>query len=196
MKIRGSIWYKLKEIIFRYGEKWDALTPKEDEAINFAHNYINMEPARYVEGTSYPSSMYRIAASQSISQRLRSNIASDIDIELLEALKRYILPNDIIVYRGIFEDDFKNMIKNAKIIGNCDLYEKGLYSTSIVKGKQESKRAYQTRTFLPKGTNAVYLGDVNDEEKRYYEVLVQKGARLKIVSMDKSFINCILIGTD
>ena len=196
MKIRGSIWSKLKEIIFRYGEKWDALTPKEDEAINFAHNYINMEPARYEEGTSRPSSMYRIAASQPISQRLRSNIASDIDIELLEALKRYILPNDIIVYRGIFEDDFKNMIKNAKIIGNCDLYEKGLYSTSIVKGKQESKRAYQTRTFLPKGTNAVYLGDVNDEEKRYYEVLVQKGARLKIVSMDKSFINCILIGTD
>lgn len=196
MKVRGSFWYRFKEILLRYGEKWDALAPMESEAIRYAHMYINEEPERKLGGTLTLSPMYRIASSQQISQRLRSGTATDIDLELIEALKPYTLKNNIVVYRGVFEDDFNNMIVNAKEIGNCDLYEKGLYSTSIVKGKQESQRSYQLRTFLPKGTNAIYLGNVNYEEKAYYEVLVQKGAKLKIVSMDNSFINCILLSTD
>lgn len=196
MKIRGSIWYRIKESIYRYGEKWDALAPSEEEAVGYAHEYINKEPARYIENTSVFSPMYRIASSQPISQRLRSGYATSIDLELVEALKVYVLKNDIVVYRGVYEDDFKNMIENARGVLGCDLYEKGLFSTSIVRGKQESERAYQIRTFVPKGSNAVYLGDVNYEEKRYYEVLVQKGARLKIVSMDSNYINCLLLGTD
>ncbi len=35
----------------------------------------------------------------------------------------------------------------------------------------------------------------NNEESIYYEVVVQKGARLKVISID-DYINCELVGTD
>ena len=60
---------------------------------------------------------------------------------------------------------------------------------------QEIKREIRLRIFVPYGTNVIYLGNVNDEEERYYEVDVQYGAKLKIVSMDKTYINCVLIST-
>ena len=85
------------------------------------------------------------------------------------------------------------MVKNAKDVPDCDLYEKGFLCTSLVKG---CEYAYDTRLriFVPQGSNVVYLGNVNDEQENY-EVVVQKGAKLKILSKDQQYLNCLLIGT-
>ena len=84
------------------------------------------------------------------------------------------------------------MIKEA-INKNCDLYDVAFMSTSLF--KIEKKYPYYLRIFIPKGTCAYYVGDASDEGDNY-EVLVQKGARLKILSKDNQYFNCILLGTD
>ena len=71
------------------------------------------------------------------------------------------------------------------------LYEKSFLQTSLVKG-HESNSQYHLRIQVPAGTQAVYLGNVNDEQF-YYEVDIQHGAKLKIVSIDDEYINCILL---
>ena len=83
------------------------------------------------------------------------------------------------------------MQENAKNMKGVDLYEKSFLQTSLVKG-HESNSQYHLRIYVPKGTQAVYLGNVNDEQF-YYEVDIQHGAKLKVVSMDETYINCILL---
>ena len=63
--------------------------------------------------------------------------------------------------------------------------------TPLVKGK-ELDRVCKLRIHLPEGTHAYYAGNVNQEETLYYEVVVQKGTRLHILSKDKEYYNCIL----
>ena len=72
--------------------------------------------------------------------------------------------------------------------------EKAFLATSFVKG-HEINTKIKLRIYLPAGTHAVYMGDVNYEEKTYYEVTVQYDAELKIISIDKEYINCLLLKT-
>lgn len=194
---RGEImlkvgYYKLKEKIFRYGEKWDALAPCESEAIVFAHKNINKEPQK---DSSLCSVEYKLASSAvTINYELRNDEKSHDDFSK-ELQSKYFLKEDIVVYRGVSEIPYTKMKKAAKGIRGIDFLEKGFLNTSIVKGKQINY-ACQLRIFLPKGTCAFYVGDITGEEKLYYEVIVQKGAKLKILSMDNNFINCKLIGTN
>ena len=86
------------------------------------------------------------------------------------------------------------MIESAKGVKGIDLWEKGFLNTSIVRVKQIN-HDIQLRIYIPKGTPAFYVGNISGEEKIYYEVIVQIGARLKIVSIDHQYINCKLIRT-
>lgn len=76
-------------------------------------------------------------------------------------------------------------------MAGIDLYEKSFLQTSLVKG-HEIKSHYNLRIYTPEKTQAVYLGNVNDEQW-YYEVDLQHGAKLKIVSIDSEYINCRLV---
>jgi hypothetical protein len=188
-----NVWYyKLKEKIFRYGEKWDALAPCESEAIVFAHKNINKEPKK---GSPPYSVEYKLAMSaETINESLRSG-KKDFDDFSKELQSKYSLKEDIVVYRGVSEIPYTKMKKAAESIRGIDFLERGFLNTSIVKGKQINYDC-QLRIFLPKGTCSFYVGNITSEEKIYYEVIVQKGAKLKILSMDKNFINCKLIATD
>lgn len=182
-------FYKIKEKIFKYGEKWDALAPNENDAIEFAHKFINEEPK--ING--FTDTEYLLAMSgQSINDSLRSG--SKQFFYLAEDIKnKYMLKNNIVVYRGVSSVPYKAMINNAKMIKGVDYFERGFLNTSIVKGKHiESEK--QLRIFVPKGTTAFYVGNISNEEKIYYEVIIQMCARLKIISMDDQFINCVILG--
>ena len=76
----------------------------------------------------------------------------------------------------------------------CMILEKGFMQCSLVKGC-ESKCNYRLRIFVPKGSQVIYLGNVNNEQY-YYEVDIQTGAKLEIVSVDDRYINCKLLGTN
>ena len=65
--------------------------------------------------------------------------------------------------------------------------------TSLVKGC-ELQYTNKLRIYLPKGTSAVYKGDINYRQD-LYEVDIQHGAQLKIISIDSEYINCLLIKT-
>ena len=189
-----KVWYfKLKEKIFRYGEKWDALAPLENKAIVFAHKKINEEPQK--ESSTNLFMEHKLASSaQTINDNLRRD-ENYYDCFSKELQSKYSLKEDIVVYRGVSEEPYKKMKESAKNIKGVDFLEKGFLNTSIVKGKQINSE-YQLRIFLPKGTHAFYVGNITGEEKDYYEVIVQSGAKLRILSMDDVFINCKLIGTN
>lgn len=76
-----------------------------------------------------------------------------------------------------------------------DLYEKGFLYTSLTKATIPKRDCY-LRIFLPKGTCAFYSGNVNGEIEDYQEVVVQRGGKLKILSKDEKFINCLLLSTE
>lgn len=75
---------------------------------------------------------------------------------------------------------------------NIDLYDKGFLFTTLTKATLP-KKDYNLRILLPKGTNAFYSGDINDEEEVYQEIVVQCDAKLKIVSFGVKYINCLLV---
>ncbi len=86
------------------------------------------------------------------------------------------------------------MIQNAKSIKGVDFHEKGYMQCSLVKG-HESNYKTKFRIFVPAGSCVIYLGNVNDEQF-YYEVDIQNGARLKLISIDQDYINVKLISTE
>lgn len=189
--------YSIEEMVFRYGKKWDLISPLEKDAKEFANININSEPNRYKNGNSNEFTSEYILAKYSmiINDRLRKD---DLDYDIINVSKdiyKYRLKQDIVVYRGVHKNVMDTMIKSAKDYEGIDFCEKGFLNTSIVKGKEVNSR-FKLRIYLPKRTCAFYAGNVNDEESIYYEVIVQKGAKLKILSKDREYINCVLCETD
>lgn len=190
-----TLFYCIKDIFTKTGAGWDQLAPSEEDAIEYAHNYINDEPERFIPGTKKGTSFYTLAkGGEIINRRLRED-REDPDVpRVTEDIFKIRCKKDLVLYRGITEDTFQQMKDAAHDYKNVDLYDKGFLQTSLVKGK-EVNRHIKLRIFVPAGTNVIYLGNVNDEEETYYEVAVQRGAKLRIISKDKVYINCLLLGT-
>lgn len=183
------------EFFKHYGREWDKLSPTKEEAIEFAHKNINEEPLKYIPNTLKATAFLTLArGGETINERLRNDY-DDSDVpNVAKTISQIQCKKNLVLYRGITNETYQQMKDAAKEYENIDLYDKGFLQTSLVKG-QEIKREIRLRIFVPYGTNVIYLGNVNDEEERYYEVDVQYGAKLKIVSMDKTYINCVLIST-
>lgn len=191
------IYYKIKDKFLNIGKKWDNIySLTEDNAVLFAERYINAEPELYKNGEyGFYSDEYCLAHSaESINERYRQDRADEIDLEIYETLKNYHTDTDLIVYRGVCGYVFNLMKENAKNKKGVDLYEKAFMSTSLIKGKEINCKI-RLRIYIPKDTNCVFMGNVNDELETYYEVAIQKGAALKIESIDNKYINCRLLYT-
>ena len=189
--MKPYFFYRIIEKIYKIGDKWDKLTPSEEKAIDFAHVYINQEPSRMKDANHYSLEYYLAHSGESINERYRNDRPDEIDLEIADMISKHKTKIPIVVYRGVCEEVFKAMRRNAKKVDKIDLYEKSFLQTSLVKG-HESKAKYHLRIYVPKGAQAVYLGNVN-EEQFYYEVDLQHGAKLKIVSKDDEYINCKVI---
>lgn len=129
---------------------------------------------------------------QEYNSMLRKNQENDFLRNVEEYISKCPLKKDIIVYRGLDENILQNNIESANNFKDVDLYDKGFLFTSLTRGGIANYNC-KLRIFLPSGTCAIYTGNVNGEEQRYQEVVVQRGAKLKIVSKDKDFYNCKLI---
>ena len=183
--------YRIINLFTKTSEHWDVLSPTEDSAIAFGHSHINPEPDKQISPSMYSLEYCLAHCGESINDRYRQDRSDsdDKDIELMVASHKTKI--DIVVYRGVCEHVMRLMKQNSSPYNNVDLYEKSFLQTSLVKGC-ESNSQYHLRIFVPSGTEAVYLGNVNDEQF-FYEVDIQHGVKLKIISADKKYINCIIV---
>ncbi len=192
---------RFKELIFSYGKKWDKLAASKSNLEEYLKENLNEEPEKFYNNNRLKPTFERSIAKDSgdifnnmlyMTATHNDDYNSDELNYYIEAIRKYTTKNDIVVYRGVKEFVMQSTIKEA-INKNCDLYDVAFMSTSLF--KIEKKYPYYLRIFIPKGTCAYYVGDASDEGDNY-EVLVQKGARLKILSKDNQYFNCILLGTD
>lgn len=188
-----TIIYRMKGKFQNIGASWDKLAPDTEHAIEYAHNHINPEPERMIDVYHYSMEYCLAHSGESINERYRQNRADDIDRQIAATVKKNTTDTDIVMYRGVCEHVFKLMKQNAKNLPDCDLYEKGFLATSLVKGREINSKI-KLRIFVPAGTKAIYQGNVNDEQG-FYEVDVMHGAKLKIISIDDTYINCRLLET-
>ncbi|HHD5194077.1 TPA: ADP-ribosyltransferase [Streptococcus pyogenes] len=190
-----EFYFKLIGKIFQTGKKWDSLSSSKDEVRDFAKKYLNEEPLKYIDG-GLSDEYIVVSSGETIGERLRSEQwVNDTIHGIYNTLKKYSTKKDIVVYRGVSKLVFDKMIESAKGDATIDFKEKAFLHTSVVKGYEISDLYRKLRIKVPKGTSAFYAGNINNEESIYYEVVVQKGARLKVISID-DYINCELVGTD
>lgn len=190
------IIYKVKDIIWGIGAKWDKLAPTINHAKEFACNYINIEPKREDEDNKITWERYLAHYGEEINTRIRKNKCDDDDNWVSQMLSKSGPSKiDLVLYRGVGNDVFKYMQEEARNKKDCDLYDEGFLFCSLVKGQEYNYRkgnGQKFRIYVPKGSKIVYLGNVNDEQPNY-EVVVMRSAKLKIVSIDAVYINCKLI---
>ena len=191
-----EIFYRMKDLGLCIGAQWDRLAPSEGNAVEFAEKHINKEPRKFKEGSSsaYTDEYCLAHSGEVINERYRGNRPEDLDKQIAATLDGYRTDTNLVVYRGVCDYVYDLMKENARDIEGADLYEKGFMATSLVKG-HEINGDKNLRIFIPAGSKCIFMGDVNNELKLYYEVTVQHGAALKIVSIDKKYINCLLIKT-
>lgn len=204
--MKPMIYYRIKEYIFHIGAKWDKKAVKEENAIDFAHEHINAEPKQCMDSLEY----LLANEGENINKQLRNRKMQDVDLyirDIINMLNNNTTDTDLIVYRGIqdnvFNEVLKSLIEEASIFPDCDLYDKGILATSLVKGKelrgsrspQKTNKFKGFRILVPKGSHVKYMGNVNFEE-HYYEVDIQYGAKLQVISADKEYINCLLLSTN
>lgn len=187
-------YFRLKEKRLNIGVKWDRINPPKDDDFE-AHliNIFNPEPSKNNE-EGLPTNEYRFAPSDYSNKILRDGYVTEPYREFIEMLNNYSSKEEFVVYRGIPEELFSQMKKDAKNIPGVDLVDKGFMATAAIIDT-EFKPKIRLRIKLPKGTNAIYLGNVNNEKEYYYEIRIQCGAQLKIVSIDDTYINCELLRT-
>lgn len=188
-----NIIYHIKDKFQNIGASWDKLAPDKEHAPEYAHNHINPEPERMIDVYHYSMEYCLAHSGESINERYRQDRVDDIDRQIAATVEKNTTDTDIVLYRGVCEHIYDLMKQNAKNIPDCDLYEKGFLATSLVKG-HEINYKIKLRIYVPAGTKCVYQGNVNDEQG-FYEVDVMHSAKLKIISMDKTYINCRLLET-
>lgn len=189
--MKPLIFYRMKDILSSVGSKWDELAPSEENAIEFAYEYLNDEPQKMIDTFHYSPEYCLAHYGQDINMRFRENREDEDDRKIAEMISTHTTRKTMVVYRGVCEFVFNHMIQTEKGMEDADLVDKAFLQASLVKGA-EIQSDYQLRIYVPKGTEAVYLGNVNDEQF-YYEVDIQHGTKLKIISMDKRYINCKIV---
>lgn len=188
------IIYRIKDKFLNIGQKWDQLAPDQAHAIEFAHTHINPEPLHTPIGTPPPPEFFLARKGDEINHYYRQDTPKEEYKKISAMMAKHSTDIDLVLYRGICPDVYKSMKRNARKKSNCNLFEKGYLSCSLVKGK-EKRAIYHLRIFIPAGTHVTYLGNVNGEENVYYEVAVQHSSKLKVISKDNKYINCLLTET-
>lgn len=191
--MKNKIIYRITDAFKHIGAGWDKLAPDTDTAIQFAHTHINPEPQRMIDMNHYTMEYCLAHSGESVNERFRQNRCDKVDLQIAEMVASHTTDTDLVLYRGVCDHVFDLMIENATDKTDCDLYEKGFLATSLVKG-HELNYKIKLRIKVPAGTKCVYMGNVNDEQG-YYEVDIMHSSRLKIISIDDTYINCELLET-
>lgn len=192
--MKPFVFYRIIGRLKNTGVDWDKLAPTKEKAIDFAHNNINPEPVRKIDAYRYSLEYCLAHSGESLNEHFREERIDKQDIAIADMVSTHSCKTNLVLYRGVCEYVYNLMIQNAVSLKGVDFYEKGYMQCSLVKGHELNCKT-KLRIFVPTGSCVIYLGNVNDEQK-YYEVDIQHGAKLKIVSIDKNYINCKLLCTE
>lgn len=188
---RNKFFYRIKEFFLHYSKRWDEFSVTEDEAVDYAHRNINPEPYIYIKGTKQFTCEYCLAHyGELYNKRFREDRADSSDLAIAAMVEKGSTKVPLVLYRGVHDDIFEQMKQNAADMPDADLFEKAFMQTSLVKG-HEIKSKIRLRIYVPAGAPVVYLGNVNNEQW-YYEVVIARGGKLKVMSYDGTYFNCIL----
>ncbi len=190
MNIFTKIYYLLKDLLFHIGSNWDMLAPQSEKEIpGFTENYLNTEPNP--SDGDYNDLYALVHYGEHINYPLRNDLMKGENklISIVNTVAKYSCKKDIVIYRGVCQEVFNQMKENARFTKG-DLLEKGFLYSSLLRG-HEFSRDYQLRILVPAGSQVVYVGTINNEHR--YETDVQIGSVLKIISIDRNYINCKLI---
>ena len=192
--MKTLLFYRILGMLKNIGADWDKLAPTKETAIDFAHNNINPEPQKMINSNKFSWEYCLAHSGESLNEHLREGRSYREDSEIANMVSTHSCKTDLVLYRGVCDEVYNLMIQNAKSIKGVDFHEKGYMQCSLVKG-HESNYKTKFRIFVPAGSCVIYLGNVNDEQF-YYEVDIQNGARLKLISIDQDYINVKLISTE
>lgn len=191
--MRNKTLYRIKDMVKHIGVSWDKLAPDKEHAIEYAHTHINPEPQKMIDIHHYTMEYCLAHSGETVNERYRQDRPNNIDLQIADMVASHHTNTDLVLYRGVCDYVYDLMIENAKNLPDCDLYEKGFLATSLVKG-HELNYKIKLKIYVPAGTKCVYMGNVNDEQG-FYEVDIMHSSKLKIISIDDTYINCILLET-
>lgn len=197
--MKPQLFYHIADKLNKTGASWDKLAPSLENAVTFAHKNINHE-AIIKKDKPYISLEYCLAQSgESLNEHFRNECLYEKDVEIAYMVATHTCKTDLVLYRGLCAHVYNLMIQNAKSIKGIDFYEKGYMQCSLIKGHELN---YETklRIYVPEGSSVIYLGNLgnygNENTKQpLYEVVIQHGAKLKVISIDEKYINCQLLET-
>lgn len=172
---------------------WEHYELNATNAHDFAEKYINKEPFKRNANNSYTSNYYLAHYGEQINNRLRQKRCIKSDLDCIETVAQHSNSEDIVLYTGICNNVYLQFLKEASKLNepNVDLYNLGFTYCSLVKG-HETNTDIHLKIFVPKGTQCVYNGNVNDEAY-YFEVVLQAGMKFKILNIGKKYIECLII---
>jgi len=189
-------YFRLMAILKKnYINEWDQYLISEDGVHEFVHKYINDSPSMYDEnGLTWQ--YIACTSGSTINDCLRygglNNNVARIIKQADEGIAKIQIKKDVVVFRDYTEYNFINAVKCAKNDEDADVLEPSFLQTKLVKTTQKHGNV-NLKIYVPMGTNGIYYGDVCGEEKIYFELTFKRKRKLKIVSIDDEYINCILI---
>ena len=192
--MKTLLFYRILGILKNTGADWDQLAPSELTAAAFAHKYINPEPTKMIDIYHYSWEYCLAHSGESLNEHLRKDRTDKEDIAISDMVAGHSCKTDLVLYRGVCEYVYDLMIQNAASLEGVDFYEKGYMQCSLIKGHEINCKT-KLRIFVPAGSCVIYLGNVNNEQY-FYEVDIQHGAKLKLISIDQTYINCKLLSTE
>lgn len=144
--------------------------------------------------------LYAYTKSESINNDIRmgeklSFCNEKTDMYLSKIIDENIIKESIVVYRGITKEAYECMKKAYKdkypySVDNNKLLEKAYMSTSLIDGN-ELKSYYKLIIVVPKGTHAIYIGDISCSPKQV-ELLLGKNTVLEVIEHIGKYIYAIV----
>lgn len=144
--------------------------------------------------------LYAYTNSESINKEIRmgeklSSCNEKTDMYLSKIIDENIIKESIVVYRGIIKEAYECMKKAYKdkypySVDNNKLLEKAYMSTSMLKEKIIHSD-YQLRIVVPKGTHAIYIGNISYSPSQV-ELLLGKNTVLEIIKYTDKYIYAIV----
>lgn len=175
-------------------QSWNEYEMSIENVETLAPKFINNE---FPKGKSLEYILASKSPSISDAYRFDYSYANTFD-NFVEMMKSYQNKEPIILYRGASEIPFKHMLEASKEIDdpNIFFYEKGFLSCSLIPEKASKYDGIkQLKIFVPPYHNVLYVGHALDQEEATgcrYEVIVQRGAKMELLTEDTNYYYCLL----
>ena len=115
-------------------------------------------------------------------------------VRMHNALSRAEVPEDVVAYRAISRDAYKNMDENALLAGYDGLRDNGFMSCSLASENYFTDAGANDvimKLTIPEGTRGAYIGNVGNELENECEILLDCGSSIFVTNTYDAPRSCI-----